>query len=227
MKKRLQGLICGVLIGASIAGGIGYAVSTTTLHNVAYGGVKIVVEGQELHPKDANGNNVEPLIYNGTTYLPVRAVADAFNEPVYWDGSNYTVYLGDSGGNLKYPTVELEDMISIAKKAYTTDRLKDNYGNYYGRAIYNHNKELEYLLDMKYSKFKGVLYVPEGEDGDNSVYLTIEADGKTIYTSPEMTKISRPVKIDVNVKGYNDVKIKFSSSRSALMVCLADAGFYQ
>lgn len=109
----------------------------------------------------------------------------------------------------------------------TDNRLTDNYDNRYGRCIYNWNCNMEYLLNMKYSRFKATLYVPKGETDDNSVYITVIADGKTIYTSPEMTKTSRPVNIDVNVTGYNDVKIQFSDDRSGLDVCLGDARFYQ
>jgi len=53
------------------------------------------------------------------------------------------------------------------------------------------------------------------------------ADGKTIYTSPEMTKTSTPIDIDVNIKGCNDLKIWFSCSSYDIDLCLADAGFYQ
>ena len=107
MKKRVQGLIAGVLIGATITGGGVIAANTTTLYDVIANGVKIVVDGEKLNPTDVNGNKVEPFIYNGTTYLPVRAVANALGKEVYWDGPSYTVYLGDMKGELEYPTVEL------------------------------------------------------------------------------------------------------------------------
>ncbi len=235
MKRRLQGLIAGMLIGAMLTGGIAIAANTTTLYNVLANGIKIVVDGQKLNPTDASGNKVEPIIYNGTTYLPVRAVANALGKAVYWDGPNYTVYLGNMNGKLEYPTVELEDLKSINHVAKSTKRLTDNYGNKYGRAIYNapNNYQFQYLLNMKYSRFKATLYVPEGETDENVRYLTIVADGKTIYTSPEMTRASAPVKIDVNVTGYNDVRIEFNDDNTNLAsfhkleVCLGDAGFYQ
>lgn len=231
MKKRLQGLVAGVLIGATVTGGVATAVNTTTLYNVLQNGIKIVVDSKKLTPTDVDGNIVEPIIYNGTTYLPVRAVANALGKAVYWDGPNYTVYLGDMDGNLEYPTVELEDMISINQSPTITNKLTDNYGNHYDRAICNdlNNNNLEYLLNMKYSNFRGTLYIPEAVTEDELGYLKIIADGKTIYTSPEMTKSSAPVHINVNVKGYNDVKIEFSISQwqDSGIICLGNAGFYQ
>ena len=233
MKKRLQGFIAGTLLGVILTSGIAIAANTTTLYDVMTNGIKIFVDGQKINPKDAQGNSVQPFIYNGTTYLPVRAVADALGKAVYWDGPNYTVYLGKAPYTLEYPTVQLEDMTSIASTPVVSDKLTDNYGNTYSRAIHNaYNRiDFEYLLNMKYSRFKGILYIPEGETAEDSIYLSIIADGKTIYTSPEMTKTSAPVDIDVNVTGYNNVKISFSDSRHStgwgLQCNLANAGFYQ
>ena len=59
---------------------------------VQYCGIKLVVDGQTVIPKDANGKVVEPFIYNGTTYLPVRAVGNAVDKKVKWDGNSKTVY---------------------------------------------------------------------------------------------------------------------------------------
>lgn len=226
-------VLCALVIPALAAG------STQTLQNVMVGGIRIVIDGQELHPTDANGNPVSPMIYSGTTYLPVRAVASALGKAVYWDGPTYTVYLGNMNGQLEYPTVMLKDMTSLVTTPTSTGRLTDNYGNNYGSAIIhelgNNTTEdrhtYEYLLNMKYSKFKGTLYVPEGETNDSTVYLTIEADGRILYTSPTMNKTSAPIGVDINVSGYNDIKFTWTSSafyhHEAISCCLADAGFYQ
>lgn len=225
MKKMLTGYVIGFLSAAVLAGGVACAVNTSTLYDVITSGIKIVVDGQKLNPTDANGTPVEPMIYNGTTYLPVRAVANALGKAVYWDGPNYTVYLGDMDGTLEYPTVELEKMVSIDDSPDPTNDLTDNYGNRYSRAVEasTYHRNLEYLLNMKYSRLKGVIYIPEGVTSNSEAYLTVEADGKTIYTSPTMTKASRPVPFDVDVTGYNDVKVIMNGS----IICLGDAGFYQ
>lgn len=214
--------------------------SSQTLKDVLVGGIRIVVDGEEISPTDANGNPVAPMIYNGTTYLPVRAVASALGKAVYWDGPSYTVYLGDMDGQLEHPTIMLKDMTSIDSKPKTWKTLTDNYGNAYGSAIYNSvdyanegNLPIyEYLLGMEYSKFKCTLFVPQGNTSDKSVTVSIITDGHTVYTSPQMNKTSAPVEVEVDVTGCNDFQITFSdkntgAANSAPTVCLGDAGFYQ
>ncbi len=218
LKKTLKGYIVGFLTAAILLSGVSYAANI----------VKIVIDGIEITPRDANGKRVDPIIIDGTTYLPVRAVAEALGKEVYWDGPNYTVYLGKMDGKLEYPTVELQDLESIADEPYETDDLIDNYGNSYVSAIstWGSHTELEYLLNMKYSRFKATLYMPHGSKYDKSGNkLIIYADGKRIYTSPDMTKTSSPVYIDINIQGCNDFKIEFTENWSYM--CLGDAGFYQ
>ena len=235
MKKRVQGLIAGMLIGVIVAGGAVFSVNTTTLYNVIDNGIKIVVDGQKLNPTDVNGNKVEPIIYNGTTYLPVRAVANALGKAVYWDGPNYTVYLGQAPYDLEYPTVTINDVDNISSKNRYFKRvssayLTDNYGNTYAYANYNDTGNdscsFQTLLNMKYSKFKCVLYVPKGCTSDYTTRVLIKTDGKVVYTSPEMTKTSTPIAVDVNIKGCNDFQIEFSGG-SRMLGYIADAGFYQ
>ena len=210
-----------------------FAKQATETINVIYDNIKILIDGVEYTAKDANGNVIEPFIYNGTTYLPVRAVSNALGKAVYWDGPNYTVYLGDMGGKLEYPTVELEEMTSIAHEPYSTNKLTDNYDNKYERAIWNarNRYKFNYLLNMKYSEFRATLYIPKGTSSNEVGYLKIVADGKTVYTSPEMTKHSAPINISVNIKGCNDLKIEFSTIESTYQggidMCLGEAGFYQ
>lgn len=62
---------------------------------VDYLDIKLVVNGKEVTPKDASGKVVEPFAYNGTTYLPVRAVGEALGKSVRWEGETQTVHLGE------------------------------------------------------------------------------------------------------------------------------------
>lgn len=234
MKDKIQGLVAGVLIGAILAGTAAIAANTTTLYDVIASGIKIVVDGKEIISVDASGNKVEPIIYSGTTYLPVRAVADALGKAVYWDGPNYTVYLGNMDGKLEYPTATITDVDNIGSHFNTasTRELTDNYGNTYSYAITDGTIDIDTfktLLNSKYSRFKGTLYIPKGTSRNASCNILIKADGKIIYSSPEITKESKPISLDLNITGCNIFEIVFNydSISYSSPVYLGDAGFYQ
>lgn len=59
---------------------------------------KIIINGEQQTFTDANGTIVYPALYNGTTYLPLRAVGNALGMNVGWDGDTQTVTL-DSTDN--------------------------------------------------------------------------------------------------------------------------------
>ena len=63
---------------------------TKTLH---YRDIKIFVNQTMIEPKDANGKVVEPFIIEGTTYLPVRAISEAFGYQVDWNGETKSVLI--------------------------------------------------------------------------------------------------------------------------------------
>jgi hypothetical protein len=60
---------------------------------VGYRNINLSIDGEVITPKDANGMRVEPFFYNGTTYLPIRAVGEALGMDVYWDNSTSTAIL--------------------------------------------------------------------------------------------------------------------------------------
>jgi len=232
LKEKLKGAVVGLLIGATLSGGVAMAVNTATWYDVVVDGIKIVLDGKQLNPTDANGNSVEPIIYNGTTYLPVRALSNAFGKAVYWDGPNYTVYLGDMNGKLEYPSQYLtENNIGAKFNKADQKKLTDNYENTYSNGLYFFgNGTAEYLVNMKYSKLKGTLYVPKGENSTLSGQMKVIADNKVIYTSPIINKTSKPVYFDINIRGYNHIKLEFENGdawENWFNVYVGDAGFYQ
>ena len=103
MKEKTKGFVIGVLATVAVASVINVAAEEIYKNvAIAYNNIKICIDGTYLEPKDANGNPVEPFTMDGTTYLPVRAVAGAFGKEVDWDGETNTVYLGAKPGENKY-----------------------------------------------------------------------------------------------------------------------------
>lgn len=58
----------------------------------------IVVDGAKRSFTDVSGQAVYPLLYQGSTYLPLRAVGELMGKEVVWDGTSNTVTL--SGNSL-------------------------------------------------------------------------------------------------------------------------------
>lgn len=60
--------------------------------------ITVKLDGRVQSMMDVNGNPVYPLLYGGTTYLPIRAVSNMLGLNVDWDGATQTVLL-DSENN--------------------------------------------------------------------------------------------------------------------------------
>ncbi len=55
--------------------------------------IAVKYNGKAQAMTDVNGNPVYPMLYGGTTYLPVRAVSKMLGVKVDWDGATQTVVL--------------------------------------------------------------------------------------------------------------------------------------
>ena len=85
MKKKAF-VFC--LLGAMVLGTCPVSAEDGTREiSAAFRDIKIIVDGKQL------STPAEPFIYNGTTYLPVRAVGEAVGKEVAWDNDTKTVTL--------------------------------------------------------------------------------------------------------------------------------------
>lgn len=94
-KDNIKGFAIGFVASALLLCSATFAENVQKTITAFYNNIKIVVNGETITPKDANGNVVEPFIVDGTTYLPVRAISEALGEEVDWDGATSTVYIGE------------------------------------------------------------------------------------------------------------------------------------
>lgn len=83
---------CGVVIGAG---------ASSTLQEIkAYlnSGITVKYNNAVQTMTDTNGKTVYPITYEGTTYLPVRAVSKMLGIGVEWDQATQSVLLTDGAG---------------------------------------------------------------------------------------------------------------------------------
>lgn len=108
MKKQGKGFLAGILVTILALGLIGTAAATVGRYTVDadYSDIKVTLDGNAVTLVDANGAAVEPFAINGTTYLPVRAVANALGLEVGWDAATSTVQLTTPGQSAQAPAVD-------------------------------------------------------------------------------------------------------------------------
>jgi len=56
--------------------------------------IRVFIDGSHIIPRDASGNIVHPIIERGTTFVPIRAIGEAFGKAVHWDDRNDSVFIG-------------------------------------------------------------------------------------------------------------------------------------
>lgn len=134
-------LLCGVAVAAG-------TVKTQQIE-ANYMDIKLVVDGIEVTPRDAAGKEVEPFASEGTTYLPVRAVANALGKDVEWDGANKTIYIGPRPGQTeswmkKLPPYQVGSSCGVydgsdPKAYFTVGGVKHTEGVWLNNGLYRGN----------------------------------------------------------------------------------------
>lgn len=103
MKKILVILLIVVIASLSI---VGATAIYTTVAATLRPDIKVTLDGQELSLQDADGDTITPLIVDGSTYLPVRAIAGALGIEIIWDEKTQTVKL-NTGAEPQEPIAPL------------------------------------------------------------------------------------------------------------------------
>jgi len=197
-------------------------------------GVTLYVDDVRLDPKDANGNPVETFVYNGTTYLPVRAIGQAFGQTVEWDAATQSVYLGKRAARTT-PDVWLKDMDYFDQQAFagvntdfrSAESGKDNLGEIHESPVYG-DFSRTYKLNGQYTSLIGVFYQQYEERAyiHNSVFK-VYADGQLIYENT-MAAGKEPIDFNVSLAGALNLEIQFAGrSAGRYITALGDCGFYK
>lgn len=219
MKRRqkagwfLSGVAAAVL-AASLTSPALAALAAKTIQ--VYTGVDIYVDDVKLEPTNVNGNPVEVFVYNGTTYLPIRAVGEALGKTVQWDPKTNSAYLGKHTG--EKPAVWLQDLdYFTGDELDIRDTRKDNLGNTRYEVIVNQkffsNIDLDnvYLINGQYSSITGTFfqrYEHRSDKGTSS--LKIYGDNQLLY-SAELSAGMEPIDFNVDLTGVLKLRIVFDS----------------
>lgn len=214
MKKRLVFILVGVLLLSSAI----FAASVRKNITVDYMGIKLVVDGKEvIMGNDMAGNKIEPFAYEGTTYLPVRALAEALGKNVQWDDATKTIFIGD--GEIAPAQGSAVDLLEITKPfSKDNSNVESNYklaGVEYKNAIEfwsytNKEGHANFNLEGKYTNLTAKL---GANKAGTTIHFDFIADGRLLQ-SYDVISGQLPIDVNLDVTGVSLLEIKFSATGS-------------
>lgn len=178
MKKKFVALIIALTMILCFAGGAYAAYNVETIKASLCYDIDIRLDGKSQRMYGAAGGRVYPIIYNGSTYVPLSAVAEMFDTPIEWDGQNRIVYLGQTGKTYDF-IQDLKPYSGIEwlnKNSSITVVDRTVYG--YINPVLGGSDEIMYNLSGKYRRLSFKLY---NESTDYYGYVTIYGDGEQLF----------------------------------------------
>ena len=135
MKKRIPAIILMFALFLTTS----YAANTYRKTITVTSGVNVEFNNGAIDMTDANGKPVEAFIYNGTTYVPIRAVSNAFGADIGYDRNTQTISIYDDFSEVAAVAHDMSNILSDCSNvlmlgyanvgADSTDSLKESFDN--------------------------------------------------------------------------------------------------
>ncbi|MEK8128161.1 stalk domain-containing protein [Paenibacillus filicis] len=113
MKEKII-FLC---ISLSTIAGVAYAANEIeSIKAFVNHNIKITVNGNPFSPKDSEGIELAPVIINGNSYLPAKAIGEALGATVQWNEPSKTIIITNNVIGNKPTDKEVSDKVNEIKK---------------------------------------------------------------------------------------------------------------
>ncbi|MEK8127271.1 stalk domain-containing protein [Paenibacillus filicis] len=207
MKKKVVASI----LGASLLLNAGaLALAATNLEEIkAYlnHDLKVKVDGKPVQLQDEQGKVVEPITYEGNTYLPVRAIANALGVGVDYDAASSTVLLGVKADGVAVSSESFDNVYLSKDKNDTTYKGKD-----YQEVLINKDSNGSFTLYPK-KKFTK-LYLQVAALGSDIEEIQIKDSDSFALLKKDTVSINDGLKtIEVDIAGAESLYINITTQK--------------
>lgn len=142
MKKRIPAIILMFALFLTTS----YAANTYRKTIAVTSGVNVEFNNEAIDMTDANDKAVEAFIYNGTTYVPIRAVSNAFGADIGYDRNTQTISVYDDFTEILIAAYKLDCTISVCMTELEVYRAAIN-NNAFWTAPAEKSKEAQAFID--------------------------------------------------------------------------------
>ena len=146
MKKNILSFISGAITMLLLVSLPVTALAASGAIGIEVSPISILVNGEVFQPKDSKGNDVMVFTYNGTTYAPLRALAEAYGLEVGYDGER-NIATVSSRPTQTQPSIADTGYAGFEKQWTVKEKPVTNYGN---EKIFT----VTYSGDLSRSEFK-------------------------------------------------------------------------
>ena len=181
----------------------------------------IVIDGKEQTFKTSAGKNIYPLLYDGSTYLPLRAIGQIMNKEVAWDNATKTVTLTSDG----YTVTDADSFAGNGKDTVTDADSFDSTTTGIGM-----ERAKEIALEDAGLKESEVIFVTtkaDYDDGRKEYEIEFYCNG-TEYDYEIDAKTGQIISFDKDFEGKRPVTTETTgqeiSAEEAKAIALKDAG---
>lgn len=189
--------------------------------------VKITLNGGPWQAK--NGNTIlDPITYNGSTYLPVRAIAEALDVPIRYDPITKTVHIGENSEGvpiLSEPYTKISAIVSedeVIRKILNVD-----YGTVVlFSKVLNSNSRFQMEPAAQYSK----LVLKLGIEGADTQLRIVNGMDSTVIKSVLLTESMGIQEITADISGVQRVVLELMADKpntSSAVRIIAKDSYYQ
>ena len=146
MKKNMLSFVSGMIAMLLLAGLPVTALAASGAIRIEVSPISVLVDGEVFQPKDAKGNDVMVFTYNGTTYAPLRALAEAYGLEVGYDGERHIATVSKQPAQTQVPVADT-GYAGFEKQWTVKEKPVTNYGD---EKIFT----VTYSGDLSRSEFK-------------------------------------------------------------------------
>lgn len=143
----------------------GFAADTVANLKAYYRNIKIFKNGTQAYMTS------EPFIVDGTTYLPLRAVAELLDKDVTWDGTTYSIGINDRPG---FNPQELYNQVITQQQ--TIKQLEAKLAELDKASNITSIKEMEKYLNKEYGIYKKIYFDIDLSETKSKIKVEIFVD---------------------------------------------------